>query len=185
MVEKKNPISLQFPLKLSLLLHPFLYPWQVIISPINPASFIPGLWSSLLREKLIVISSQYLPESFQPERVVEKWKVKIVAQCVTKAPGSLGASTSWANRASLIRTRLKCMWERQKRQDWPRLSIWIKIEPIPRYSMVSWKTRANHHLGSFFQDGTFCRRLQNEALSVLWFLLWKSAMCWLGVTFSW
>lgn len=41
--KKKKTISLLFPLKLSSLLHPFLYPWQVIISPINPASFIPAL----------------------------------------------------------------------------------------------------------------------------------------------
>lgn len=125
--KEKNPISLQFPLKLSSLLQPFLYPWQVIISPINPASFIPGLWSSLLREKLIVISSQYLPESFLPERVVEKWKVKIVAQYATAAPGSLGASTRWANRAALIRAHLKCVQERQERPDWPWLSIRVKL----------------------------------------------------------
>ncbi len=133
--KKKNPISLQFPLKLSSLLHPFLYPWQVIISPINPASFIPALWSSLLREKLIVISSQYLPESFLPERVVEKWKVKIVAQYVTAASGSLGASTSWANRASLIRA----LWSvREGETGEAGLTMAFhqdKIEPIPCYCM--------------------------------------------------
>lgn len=154
---KKNPISLQFPLKLSSLLHPFLYPWQVIISPINPGSFIPGLWSSLLREKLIVISSQYLPESFLPERVVEKWKVKIVAHYVTATSSSPGASTSWANRATLITAHLKCGWEREAG-----LTVAFhhdQIEPIPCCCMAPWKTRENQHLGAFCRIGSFCRRV--------------------------
>lgn len=151
---KKNPISLQFHLKLSSLLHPFLYPWQVIISPINPGSFIPGLWSSLLREKLIVISSQYLPESFLPERVVEKWKVKIVALYVTMASGSPGASTSWANRAALITAHLKCGWERETGEA--RLTVAFhhnKIEPMLLYSTMEDKSEST--FGSLLWDWKF------------------------------
>lgn len=160
--EKKNPISLQFPLQLSLLLHPFLYPWQVIISPINPASFIPALWSSLLREKLIVISSQFLPESFLPERVVEKWKVKIVAQYVTAASGSPGGKYKLGKQnGSHQNISEECVREGAERQGLSWAFHQDKIEPIPCCCMVSWKRRATFEGGSC-GFVSFCRRLQIE-----------------------
>lgn len=51
-----------------------------------------------------------------------------------------------------------------------------KIEPIPCYCMVSWKRRANQHLGAFCAIGSFCRRVQIEVLSILCFW-YKRVQC--------
>lgn len=44
-----------------------------------------------------------------------------------------------------------------------------KIEPIPCYCTVAWKTRVDQHLEGFSGIGCFCRRVQIEVLSILCF----------------
>lgn len=183
--QKRNP---SFSRTLSLL-QPRLYHWQVIISPINPASFIPAFWRSFLRQKLIVISSHHLPESFLPKCKGKKSKVKIGAHIRSSGGGGGGDGGDGSDGGdgctlqgqvgarqtdSRFSEHIWRACERWERGDWLRISI------RPELNLLYGTTE--HESGWTFRRllriGIFWRRMQIAILSILWFSMKEQCAVW-------